>query len=37
MKKAKIENLILFLQWSKCIPNNLKGTLKTFNGKFEGF
>ena len=21
----------------KCIPINLKGTLKTFNGKFEGF
>ena len=34
-KKFKI--WILFLQWTKCIPINLKGTLKTFNGNFEGF
>ena len=31
------KNWILFLQWSKCIPINLKGKLKTFNGQFEGF
>ena len=28
---------ILFLQWSKCIPVNLRGTLETFDGKFDGF
>ena len=28
---------ILFLQWSKCIPVNLKGAPKTFNEKFEWF
>ena len=27
----------MFLQWSKYIPINLKGTPKTLNGKFEGF
>ena len=35
-KRQKLKIWILFLQWSKCIPINLKGTLKTFNGKFEG-
>ena len=37
MEKAKIEILNSFLQWSKCIITNLKGTLKTFNANFEGF
>ena len=36
-KRQKLKIWILFLQWSKYIPINLKGTLKTFNGKFEGY
>ena len=36
-KGQKLKIWILFLQWSKCIPINLKGTLRTCNGKFEGF
>ena len=35
MEKAKIENLNFIL--AECNPINLKGTLKTFNGQFEGF
>ena len=36
-KGEKMKVLVLFLQWSKCIPNNLKGTPRTFNGTFKGF
>ena len=36
-KGQKMKVWILFLQWSKCIPINLKRTPKIFNGKFEGF
>ena len=36
-KRQKLKIWILFLQWSKCIPINLKGTLETFDEKFEGF
>ena len=36
-KAKKLKIWILFLQWSKCIPINLKGTPKTLNGKSEEF
>ena len=36
-KRQKLKFWILFLQWWKYIPINLKGTLKTFNEKCEGF
>ena len=31
-KGKKMKIVILFLQWSKCIPINLKRTPRTFNG-----
>ena len=36
-KGKKIENLLFILQWSTCIPINLKGTRRAFNGTFEEF
>ena len=36
-KGKEMKILILFFQWSKCIPSNLKGTPMAFNGIFEGF